>query len=74
VEAVSRPATAPCETETCDTTIEIQPVGAVRRFCDDCNRAKDRARSLAWRAVNMDAHRRHNRESARRRRRNGRLT
>lgn len=71
---MSRPATALCETETCPTIIEIQPVGAFRRFCDDCLRAKDRIRSKAWRAANMDAHRRHNRESARRRRRAGRLT
>lgn len=69
---MSRPDKIQCE--TCSTWVEQQPVGAFRRFCDSCKTARGRVTSKAWRERNPEAHRRHNRESARRRRRDGRLT
>jgi hypothetical protein len=69
---VSRPDKIQCE--TCGIDVVQQPLGAFRRFCDDCRRVRDGITSKAWRAANPEAHRKHNRDSARRRRRDGRMT
>ena len=69
---MSRPLTTWCE--GCGTTIEVQPLGRPRRKCDDCRTVAQRTAERRWRAENPDAHRRHNRESARRRRAAGRTT
>lgn len=58
----------------CSVWVEQLPIGAPRRFCDDCTRAKANVRRDAWKAANPDKTRKHNRESARRRRRDGRTT
>lgn len=69
---MTRPEKIACE--TCGMWAEQHPLGALRRFCDDCTRAKSRARNVAWKQANPDRMRQLNRESARRRRRDGRLT
>jgi hypothetical protein len=60
--------------ETCGMWVEQQPVGAFRRFCDDCLRIKQNQRRDAWKKANPERAREHNRRSARRRRRDGRMT
>lgn len=69
---MTRPEKIQCE--TCGMSVEQLPVGALRRFCDDCLRVKTGIRRDAWKKANPDRVRQHNRESARRRRRNGRTT
>jgi hypothetical protein len=67
-----RPEKIQCE--RCDAWVEQQSLGAPRRVCDDCQRTKTNERRDAWKKAHPEEHRRHNRESARRRRRDGRLT
>lgn len=60
--------------EDCGAWAEQQRLGARRRFCDGCRELREQARVRAWKQANPEANRRYNRESARRRRRDGRLT
>jgi hypothetical protein len=67
-----RPEKVQCK--DCGMWVEQQPVGVFRRFCDDCNRLKSSRRRDAWKKANPERAREHNRKSAARRRRNGRIT